>query len=108
MFKSLLAFTAAATCAGIFVTLVPAPGPAAGATLTNIGKDPAPTISAGNGSLLFTNARGKGRYGDCREAWPYYEQSCLHDARQNDGKSRSVRVIASSRKAASIPTAVTH
>jgi hypothetical protein len=94
MFKNLIAFAAAATCAAIFVTLVPAPGPAAGSALSEIRKESALTISAGIGSALLTNERGAGHNGACREAWPYYEQSCLNDARQNDGKPRAVRVIA--------------
>ena len=100
MFKNLLALAAAATCAAIFVTLVPAPGPAAGSALSEIHKESAATMSAGNGSALLTNERGAGHNGACREAWPYYEQSCLHDPRQNDGKSRAVRVIALRRTAA--------
>jgi hypothetical protein len=31
----------------------------------------------------------------CTESWPYYEQSCLSDARQPNGNARSVRVVAS-------------
>jgi hypothetical protein len=100
MFKNLIAFAAAATCAAIFVTLVPAPGPAVGSALSEIRKGSALTISAGNGSPLLTNERGAGHNGACRDAWPYYEQSCLHDVRQNDGKSRAVRVIALRRTAA--------
>ena len=30
----------------------------------------------------------------CAQTWPYYERSCLRDSRQHDGKTRSVRVIA--------------
>jgi hypothetical protein len=77
MFKNLIAFATAATCAAIFVTLVPAPGPAVGSALSEIRKGSALTISAGNGSPLLTNERGAGHNGACRDAWPYYEQSCL-------------------------------
>ena len=102
MFKNLIAFATAATCAAIFVTLVPAPGPAAGSALSEIRKEFALTTSGGNGEALLTNERGAGHNGACQEAWPYYEQSCLHDVRRNDGKSGAVRVIAL-RRAAAIP-----
>jgi hypothetical protein len=32
--------------------------------------------------------------GGCVQHWPYYEQSCLRDARRPDGVERAVRVIA--------------
>ena len=106
MFKNLLAFAAAASAA-IIVTLVPTPGPAAGSALPDIGKERALTTSAGNSSALLTNGSDARRNGDCRQTWPYYEQSCLHDARQRDGKSRSVRVIALGRTAKMPLNAVT-
>lgn len=30
----------------------------------------------------------------CLQSWPYYERSCLHDSRQQDGNARTVRLIA--------------
>jgi hypothetical protein len=36
----------------------------------------------------------------CRESWPYYEPTCLHDARQPDGRARVVRVVSIERSVA--------
>jgi hypothetical protein len=30
----------------------------------------------------------------CTQSWPYYEQDCLHDGRQPEGKARIVRIVA--------------
>lgn len=30
----------------------------------------------------------------CLQTWPYYERSCLHDGRPQDGNGRTVRLIA--------------
>ena len=29
----------------------------------------------------------------CLQTWPYYERSCLHDGRQQDGNGHAVRLI---------------
>jgi hypothetical protein len=29
----------------------------------------------------------------CAQTWPYYEQGCLRDGRQSDGRARVARVI---------------
>jgi hypothetical protein len=104
MFKKLLAFVAAATTAAILVALVPAPGPAAGSVLPEIGKERMLTVSAANTSPPLSVSTDRARV--CRQGWPYYEQSCLHDARQHDGKARSVRVIALSRTAGTPSNAI--
>src|SRR5215469_10477461 len=84
--KILLAITAAAACAGI-VVLVPELGPKSAMAATQSGQ---------SGSLTqgFVAAKEK-RQSDagCVQHWPYYEQSCLRDARR-DRVERVVRVIA--------------
>ncbi len=71
MLRTLAAVVAAAVCAGVMVALIPPPEPAVA------GRTPLPS-----GADL--------RKPVCTQSWPYYEQSCLSDARQP-----TVRVVAS-------------
>ena len=85
--KILLAIAAAAACAGI-VVLAPelAPKSAMAATQSN---------ASGAVTPGFVVAKAKRQSnGTCLEHWPYYEQSCLRDARLPNGVERVVRVIA--------------
>jgi hypothetical protein len=66
-----IAIAAAAVCAAVIVGLIPEPEPAEAAS----------------------TAEGDSK-GACFQNWPYYERSCLHDSRQQDGNARAVRVIA--------------
>jgi hypothetical protein len=85
--KILLAIAAAAACAGI-VVLAPELGPKSAMAAPQSGE---------SGSLTqgFVAAKEKRQSdGGCVQHWPYYEQSCLRDARRSDGVERAVRVIA--------------
>jgi len=73
---------------------VPPPAPAAAAVsgqsaparqLNFAAADPRAAIMAAGATAI--------RQLDCREVWPYYEQSCLHDTRQPNGRARMVRLI---------------
>ncbi len=87
MIKLILAIASAAACAGVIV-LAPELGPKSAMAATQSGE---------SGSLTqgFVAAKEK-RQSDrgCVQHWPYYEQSCLRDARRSDGVERVVRVIA--------------
>ena len=76
MLRTLGAVIAAAVCAAVMVALIPPPEAAVAAR-----------------TPLSTDADL--RKPVCTQSWPYYEQSCLSDARQPDGNARSVRLVAS-------------
>jgi hypothetical protein len=82
MFKSILAIAAAAACAGI-VAVAPPLVNAMAATQSESG---APT----QGAVVAEQHPD----GSCLQHWPYYERSCLRDARLPSGSERVVRVIA--------------
>jgi hypothetical protein len=91
MVKSIIAVSAAAVFAAIFVGLIPPPEPAAAAAseadipslaIATVAAAPIPAASAQIDS-------------SCTNAWPYYEQSCLQTA-----KTRVVRVIADDKSVA--------
>lgn len=84
--KIALPLTTAAVCAGVIVGLVPPPAPAAAAVYGQ-------SAPARQWGVAAGNPRAAIRQLDCRQAWPYYEQSCLHDARQPNGRARMVRLI---------------
>jgi hypothetical protein len=79
----IIAIVTAAACAAVIVGLIPEPEQAAAAS----------TNAAANDSDTDTKA-------SCFQNWPYYERSCLHDNRQQDGNARTVRVIAVNQQAA--------
>src|SRR6516225_3803608 len=84
MIKLILTVTAAAACATIVVL---APGLAPKSAM-------AATQSSGALKQGFVVAQEKRQSdGGCVQHWPYYEQSCLRDARLPNGE-RVVRVIA--------------
>jgi hypothetical protein len=76
MLRTLAAVVAAAVGAAMMVALIPPPGAAVAA------RAPLPS-------------RTDLRKPVCTQSWPYYEQSCLSDARQPNGNARAVRVVAS-------------
>jgi len=87
MIKLFLAIAVAAACAGI-VALAPELGPKSAMAATQSGE---------SGALKqeFGVAKEKRQSnGGCVQHWPYYEQSCLRDARLPNGFERVVRVIA--------------
>jgi hypothetical protein len=91
MVKSIIAVGAAAVIAAMLVGFVPPPEPASAAgdtdvpslAIATVGAAPIPAASA----QIDTN---------CTQAWPYYEQSCLH----NNAKTRVVRVISEDKSVA--------
>lgn len=87
MKKSLMAVILAAGCAAVFVGILPPPVPAA-AAIQNSKHD---VIVGGKTDKPATRA-AEHRTG-CAEAWPYYEVSCLRDARMHEGVSTTVRVV---------------
>ena len=87
MIKLFLAIAVAAACAGI-VALAPELGPKSAMAATQSGESAALT----RGFVLAKEKQQSG--GGCLQHWPYYEQSCLRDARRPDGVERVVRVIA--------------
>ena len=90
MVKSIIAVSAAAVIAATFVGFVPPPEPASAAVVTDVpslaiaavAAAPIPTVSA---QVDIS----------CTNAWPYYEQSCLQNA-----KTRVVRLIADDKSVA--------
>jgi hypothetical protein len=93
MLKTLLACAVAAACAAIIVGSIPESTPAAASALTD-GNSRALNIGAGTSAAPRAVTPGAGRKADCRQAWPYYEATCLNDSQQASGKSRVIRVIA--------------
>jgi|ERR1700683_1832660 hypothetical protein len=87
MKKSLMAIVFAAGCAAVFVGILPPPAPAA-AAIQNSKHD---VIAAGKTETPAARA-AEHRTG-CAEAWPYYEASCLRNARVHEGVSTTVRVV---------------
>jgi len=85
--KILFAIAAAAACAGI-VVLAPELGPKSAMAATQSGESGALTQA-----VVGMKEKGQSD-GGCSQHWPYYEQSCLHDARLPNGVERVVRVIA--------------
>jgi hypothetical protein len=83
MIKPMLAIAAAAACAGI-VVLAPELAPKSAMAATQ---------SDESGALARVKEQSQSD-GGCLRHWPYYEQSCLRDARLPNGVARVVRVIA--------------
>ena len=83
--KSMLALVTAAVIAGVFVGLVPPPPPAAAKSAAAVNED-----VADRGAIASSPARP----GRCTQAWPYYEQACLHDGREPNSATRAARVVA--------------
>jgi hypothetical protein len=83
--KILLAIAAAAACTSI-VVLAPEFAPKSAMAATQAGK-----FSATQAVVVMKEKQSDG---GCSQHWPYYEQSCLRDARLPNGVERVVRVIA--------------
>ena len=87
MIKLILTIAAAAACAGI-VVLAPELGPKSAMAAPQSNESGAIT----RGFVVAKEKRESN--GGCLQHWPYYEQSCLRDARLPNGVERLVRVIA--------------
>ena len=113
MIKKLIVIVMAAGCAGVMVTFVPefAPDVAAGASRPIDRSAPivirvekptelAALSAADIRNTLDQNIRdGSLDHNGCAQGWPYYDQFCLSDSRQANGKARAVRIIAIDRSA---------
>jgi len=98
------AVVAAAAGAGLIVTLLPVSGPeAADGTMqvaelkvAAVATDAPPALTtppaaaeAGKAVPAVVTAISPA----CERTWPYYEPSCLRDARNADGTARAVRIV---------------
>ena len=86
MIKLILVIAAAAACAGI-VVFIPEFGPKSAMAATQSTDSGAPTLG-----VVVTKENWQSK-GGCLQNWPYYEHSCLRDARMPEGVGRIVRVI---------------
>ena len=90
MVKSPIAIVgAAAAVAATVVALIPPPRSAAASTEFDFPSLAVATVAAAPFPGTDTQADK-----NCTRAWPYYEQSCLRNSGQTNGKTRLVRVIA--------------
>jgi len=100
MFKSILAAIAAAACAGVIVGFVPDPVPAVAAGAPQSAQPRASSTSDADQPAVVAVVRVADTHkAACTQAWPYYEQPCLHDGRQPNGNARLVRVVTADRPA---------
>jgi len=51
-------------------------------------------VESSTDAALRAGVDGSERKIACLQNWPYYEQGCLRDSRQPDGKAKAVRIIA--------------
>jgi hypothetical protein len=87
MIKQILAITAAAACAAL-VVVVPEFAPESAMASPQSGQSGIPSP----GVVVAKEAQKPS--GDCSQGWPYYEQTCLRDARLPNGTRRMVRIVA--------------
>lgn len=92
MFNSILAVAAAGACAAVIVGYSPEPTSAVAAGSITAGAQASASID--KPVIVAPAPDADGRVGACAHPWPYYEQPCLHDSRQQNGKTRVVRTIA--------------
>ena len=94
MFEKILAVVAAAACAAVIVGFIPPPALAVAAGTARAVPPLATSISDSSSTAIGAAVRSPETCQSiCTQAWPYYEQSCLHDGRQPDGKASAVRVV---------------
>jgi hypothetical protein len=87
MIKQILAIIAAAACAAL-VVIVPELASESAMASTQSGQFGVPSLE-----VVVAKEAQKSK-NDCSQGWPYYEHTCLHDARLPNGARRMVRVIA--------------
>jgi hypothetical protein len=87
MFKQILAIIAAAVCAAL-VVIVPELGSESAMASTQSGQFGVPSRE------VVVEKEAQKSKSDCLQGWPYYEHTCLRDARVPNGAGRMVRVIA--------------
>jgi hypothetical protein len=92
--KRIAAIIVAAGCAALIVSVVPevAVGNSqnAGTPVANVGSIDR-VAEAGIPAHIDTRTQHKIT---CTQGWPYYQNACLRDGRQSDGKAQMVRMIA--------------
>jgi hypothetical protein len=86
-------------CAAVLLAL------AAAAVITVPKLETTAVSTADTATQTVANAAAPDTTEGCVQSWPYYERSCLHDSRAQDGNGRSVRLIATGRPA---PRHVSH
>ena len=84
MMKVLAAISGAALLAGA-ITFMPGVAPGVEAST------PAPAVKGDRLDIRSSETPCSQR------SWPYYEVSCLHDAKQNAGRARPVRMVSPDR-----------
>jgi hypothetical protein len=94
MYKALLAVVMATGCAAVFVGFVPPPGPAL-AVVPTAQRDVAHVAMT---AILPRDVEAASAA--CAQAWPYYEPSCLHDSRRQDGRAAVARVVVAGKSVA--------
>jgi hypothetical protein len=90
MVKNTIAIITAAGIAGAIVALVPPPRSAIAASEVDFPSLAIATVTAAPIPVADAHAD----ISSCTRAWPYYEQSCLHNNRPSNGVARVVRIIA--------------
>jgi hypothetical protein len=101
MFRKILAVIASAACAGVIVGFVPEPTQAIAArTPQSVQPRWSINTTASQPVVAAVPRAADVRKASCKQGWPYYERSCLHDARRSDGAARVVRVIGPGRSVA--------
>jgi hypothetical protein len=91
MLKGIITVVAAAVIAAVVIALIPPPEPTAAAIET---APAVPTLAfASVSAAMLPAAVAQTDKPGCTQAWPYYEQSCLFNSRQPNGKTRVVRII---------------
>ncbi len=91
MFKKISAIVAAAAVAAVITAFLPGVAPEVQANTVGTNDQD----SAKQKPLSYARDRKIG----CKQAWPYYEGSCLHERNQSVDNVRIVRVIAMGRSA---------
>lgn len=94
MLRSVLAITVAAVCAAVFVGFVPQPAPAVAAV-----EAPKPAVPGAAKHDTGVSGINIGAAA-CVQAWPYYEPSCLRNARTPGSNVRVARIITAGKPAA--------
>jgi hypothetical protein len=79
----------------MFIGFVPPPEPATAAAKADV-----PSLAIATVGAAPIPAAGMETDGNCTQAWPYYEQSCLH----NNAKSRVVRLVTDDKSVANRPS----
>jgi hypothetical protein len=91
MIGKIAAVCFAAVCAAIIVGFISEPAPAIAAETS---RTPQSLVKNVVQPAIVTAARSaEVQKPDCEQAWPNYEESCLHDGRRADGRAHEFRVI---------------